>query len=249
MSQNTVFISVILAFSSSVLSAQVDATPHANYMTVTTQNMETYGIETIDGVSTMYYNNPAANIQGSPYLQKEFEEGTMIVQNGTVIPGLRYRYDIYGDKMLFIVNGDTATINKPLALRSIEIGGKKFVYEVYVSGPGKVATSYFEVVEENESLTLLHRRQAELDQDVYVSNYGGGGGTKEFRLKTVDSYYLKLGKAAASEIDNRKDLLELFPDNRQQIREYLKQNKLKVKKEEDLRSILQYCASLLEADS
>jgi hypothetical protein len=249
MRHHTVFITAILAFSSSVLSAQVDATSHANYMTVTTRNMETYDIETIDGVSTMYYDNPAANIQGSPYLQKEFEEGTMTVLNGTVIPGLRYRYDIYGDKMLFIINGDTATINKPLALRSIEIGGKKFVYEVYVSGPDKVATGYFEVVEESESLTLLHRRQAELDQDVYVSNYGGGGGTKEFRMKTVDSYYLKLGKEAASKINSRKELLELFPDNQQQIREYMKQNRLKVKKEEDLRSIIQYCGRLLGADS
>ena len=249
MRQLTPFITAFLAFSSSVLSAQVSATPHANYMTVTTQSMETYDIETIDGVSTMYYDSPAANINGSPYLQNEFEEGTMTVLNGTVIPGLRYRYDIYGDKMLFIVNGDTATINKPLALKSIEIGGKLFVYDVYVSGPDKVATSYFEVVEENESLTLMHRRQAKLDQDVYVSNYGGGGGTKEFRMKTVDSYYLKQGKAAAREIDSRKDLLELFPDNQQQIREYMKQNRLKVNKEEDLSSIVQYCGSLLKADS
>lgn len=245
----TPFLTAILAFSPSLLSAQVSATPHANYMTVTTQNMETYDVETIDGVSTMYYDNPASNIHGSPYLQKEFEEGTMTVLDGTVIPGLKYRYAIYGDKMQFIVNGDTATINKPMALRSIVIGGKKFVYDVYVSGPDKVATSYFEVVEESESLTLLHRRLAELDQDIYVSNYGGGGGTKEFTMKTVDSYYLKLGKAAAREIDNRKSLLALFPENQQQIREYLKQNKLKMKKEEDLRSIIQYCESLLKVDS
>jgi hypothetical protein len=134
-------------------------------------------------------------------------------------------------------------------LKSIQIGERNFVYEVFKTDADRVATGYFEVVEESEYLTLLHRRKAELDQDVYVSNYGGGGGTKEFFMKTVDSYYMKMGGSAAREIGNRKDLIELLPVFQAEIRGFMKMNHLKVRNEEDLKAIARYYNSLMEPGS
>ena len=144
---------------------------------------------------------------------------------------------------------DTATINKPMALRSIEMGEMKFVYEVYMVEAGRVATGYFEIIEENEYLTILYRREIELEQDIYVSNYGGGGGTKEFKLKNVNSYYIKQGKSAAQKISNKKFFMEQVSDHQDEVKKFMKQNHLSVKNAEDLQAIVDYYSSLLEMDS
>ena len=117
MKQNRIIITVIALLTAGDVSAQVSFEPGRSSLTISTINMEPHQVDVIDGVATMRYTNSAASLHGSPYLNKEFEEGCMIALNGTHVPGLKYRYDIYGDKMQFILNGDKATIFKPLDLR------------------------------------------------------------------------------------------------------------------------------------
>jgi len=241
----------ILALSLSLLplGAQIDVSSGRSIVTVNTANMEPRVVQAIDGVSTMYYSNNAPPVNGSPYLNEEFTEGTMTILDGTVVPGLRYRYDIYADRMQFIVNGDTAYINKPLALKSITLDNAKFVYNVYMVEADRVATGYFEVISEKEHMTFLLRRTIEIEQDIYVSNYGGGGGTKEFMMKHLENYYVKLGEGAAQEISSRKSFLDLVPGYQDQVKKYIKQNRLSVRRAEDLQVIAEYYENLLEADS
>jgi len=241
---NRISLSLAALFLTAYMGAQVGIQAGQHGFTLNTQNLEPHQVDIIDGIATMRYSNSAASIQGSPYLNNEFEEGTMTTLDGTVIPGLMYRYDIYGDRMQFIINGDTAVINKPLALRSLELGNRKFVYEVFLVDAGKVATGYFEVIEQNEYLTILYRRVIELEQDIYVSNYGGGGGTKEFKMKNVNSYFVKPSDSAALLVRNKKDFLNTISDHQDLVKTYMKEHKISVKKEEDLLEVAQYYKSL-----
>lgn len=241
-------IAIVLFFSGN-LSAQVIVQGGRGSVSLKTVNLQPSEVEIVDGVAVMKYNNDVANIAGSPYLNDEFVDGTMTTLDGTVIPGLKYRYDIYGDKMQFILNGDTATINKPLALSSIELEEQKFVYDVYLVEANRVATGYFEVIEDNEYLKVLYKRAIELEQDIYVPNYGGGGGSKELRMKPVNSYYVKLAESAARKISNKKDLLKLIPQYNDQIRSYIKEKRLSVKKAADLQAIAIYFERLKETGS
>jgi len=226
------------------LGAQVKFSGHHYYNTFSTSTIEPRLVEVIDGVSTIHYSLSKADFNGSPYLSEEFVEGTMTVSDGTVIPGLKYRYDIYGDKMQFILNRDTAVINRPMAVRSLVMGDRKFVYEVYMVQANRVATGYFEMIRENENLTILYRRKIEIEQDIYVPNYGGGGGTKEFEMKQDNSYYVKHGNSAAQKIHSRKGLLKIIPDYRDRVKQYMKDHRLSVKKEKDLAAIADYYNSL-----
>ena len=244
MNKNRIIVSLATLIFSLYAEAQVGIQAGQHGFILNTQNLEPHQVDVIDGIATMRYTNSAASIKGSPYLNKEFEEGIMTTLDGTVIPGLKYRYDIYGDRMQFIVNGDTATINKPLALSSLEVGNRKFVYEVFLVEAGKVATGYFEVIEETETLTVLHRRQIEIEQDIYVSNYGGGGGTKEFMMKNVNSYFVKPIDSAALQVRNKKGLLNSLSDHQDQVKQYMKEHKISVKKEEDLQELAKFYNSL-----
>ncbi len=246
---NRITLTVLALLLAGSLSAQVSFNEGQGSFSLSTVNMEPNQVDVIDGVATMRYENSAASLHGSPYLYKEFRDGTMTALDGTVVPGLKYRYDIYGDKMQFILNGDTATIFKPLALSSIKLGNQKFVYEVFMLEADRVATGYFEVIEENEHMTVLFKREIELEQDIYVSNYGGGGGTKEFKMKQVNSYYIKNQGSAALKINNKRDFLEVIDDHQDQVRQYMKEKKLSVKKAKDLQAIASYYSSLLESGS
>jgi len=235
--------------SSIAITAQIDLSTGRGSVTLNTTNMEPRTVQAIDGVSTMYYANKAPAINGSPYLDEDFLPGIMTVLDGTEIPGLKYRYNIYNDQMQFILNGDTAYINKPLALQSIRLDDHLFVYQVYMSEADRVATAYFEVISENETMTLLKRRQIEIEQDVYVSNYGGGGGTKEFMMKNTESFYLKYGEGAAQKIGNRKQFLSLLPGYQEEVKKYIRQNRLSVRKAEDLQAIAEYLDGLPDTGS
>ena len=244
MHRNHIFCTFSLLLLVASVSAQINYTTHQNSFTLNTTNMEPHAVEIIDGVATMSYSNSAATINGSPYLSEEFIVGTMTALNGTVIPGLKYRYDIYGDEMQFILNMDTATINKPLALRSLEIGDQKFQYEVFMLDANRVATGYFEIIEEGGYLSILFRREINLEQDSYVTNYGGGGGTKEFNMKRVNSYYVKLGSSTAQKVKNKKALLQTLPDHQEEVKRYIKDLHLSIKKGEDMQAIAIYYNSL-----
>jgi len=244
MLKNRIILTLATLLLSLCAEAQVGFQAGQHGFILNTQNLEPHQVDVIDGIATMRYSNSAASIKGSPYLNNEFEEGIMTTLDGTVIPGLNYRYDIYGDRMQFILNGDTATINKPLALRSLEVGSRKFVHEVFLVEAGRVATGYFEVIEETETLTILYRRQIELEQDIYVSNYGGGGGTKEFMMKNVNSYFVKPIDSTAVQVRNKKDFLNSLSDHQDQVKQYMKNHKISVKKEEDLQEVAQFYNSL-----
>ncbi|MFH0758810.1 MAG: hypothetical protein V2B15_16090 [Bacteroidota bacterium] len=239
----------IFIFTAASLSAQISVQGGRGTISLNTVNLEPRQVSMIDGVAVMSYSNSAAEINGSPYLNEAFEDGTMTALDGTVIPGLKYRYDIYGDKMQFILGMDTATITKPLALRSIQLGEHSFAYEVYLLEANRVSCGYFEVIEDTGNLKVLHKRDIELEQDIYVSNYGGGGGTKEFKMKQVNSYYLKHGDSAARHIAGKKDLMKVIPAHQDQVRLFIKEKRLSVKKAEDLQAIAIYYSSLQPSGS
>ena len=216
-------------------------------MTYGTQSIQAEAIEIIDGVATLRYTQHDHKINGSPYLSQEFLFGVMSTVEAVSIEGLKYRYDIYSDEMQFILNEDTASINKPLTLRSIEIGPQKFIYDIYETGENTVAAGYFEVIEEGR-LTGLLRREMELDQDIYVQNYGGGGGTKDFFYKENKSYYLKFEKDIARKITSKKSFLEAIPDHRDQVKAFMKSEKISVKNPSKLKEVIAFYNEITEPD-
>lgn len=235
-----VLIAITALFVSATAQGQVTITPQNYSLTISAPTIEPKMVEVIDGVSVARYSLSSSRLNGSPYMNDEFVPGTMTTLDGTVIEGLSYRYDIYNDEMQFIIREDTASINKPLALRSIEMNTKTFVYEVYRVSEQMVAAGYFEQVIQGK-LSLLFRRQLELEYDNYVPNYGGGGGSKEFMLKKDDNFYVKLEGAAARKVYKKRDLLNAIPDGaRDLIKRYMKDRRISVRKKEELEEVVGY---------
>ena len=238
-----IFASFLFILATEMIYAQVDFNTRAYTTVLSTQTMEPRLVEIIDGVATYHYSLNTSNLNGSPYLWEEFVPGALTVRDGTRIEGLKIRYDIYADQMQFILKSDTASINRPMALRSLELKDKKFIYEVYQVSENVVSAGYFELLIDG-SLSLLLRRELKLEYDVYVPHYGGGGGTKEFKLKKDDSFYTITGKSTARKIYNRKDFLNAITQHHDKVRSYMKENRISVRKQKDLEELVNYYNTL-----
>lgn len=239
-----IFVIMASLLTTSALQAQVSVQPQHYSFTLSNSTIDPKLVEVIDGIATVHYDLNSSPLNGSPYLTDEFVPGTMETLDGTVIEGLKYRYNIYNDEMQFIIGSDTAAINKPLALRSIEMENKTFVYDVYQVSDQMVAAGYFQLISEGD-MSLLFRRKLDLEYDNYVPNYGGGGGTKEFMLKKDDDYYVKLHGEAARKVYNRKDFLEAIPRDLQgRVKQYIKENKISVRKEQELQALVDFFNTL-----
>jgi len=240
-----IIITIPVLLLTTLLHGQVTIQPQNYSMTISAPTIEPKMVEVIDGVAVMRYSLSSSRLNGSPYLTDEFIPGTMTTLDSTVIEGLLYRYDIYNDEMQFIIREDTASINKPLAVSSIQMDNKIFVYEVYRVSEHLVAAGYFQLISRGR-LSLLFRRQLELEYDNYVPNYGGGGGTKEFMLKNDDNHFVKLEGAAARKIYKKKDFLNAIPEgSRNLIKRYMKEHRISVRKREDLVKLVDYYNSAL----
>jgi hypothetical protein len=242
MKQLVGFLAVL--FCPGILIAQINYSSSYFSQTYNIQNNQSEAfVEIIDGVATMRYSQHEHLVRGSPYLYDEFLFGVMTTVEAVRIEGLRYRYDIYSDEMQFILKDDTASITRPLTLRSIQIGEQKFVYDVFQTGHNTVSAGYFELIEEGK-LSALIRREKELDQDSYCENYGGGGGTKDFFYKENKTYYLKLNQDVAWKITNKKRLLEAIPDHRKEIKSFMKSEKISLRKPKDIKQLVSYYNTL-----
>lgn len=235
---------LLVLLSPGLLFAQVRYNPGHYSMIYGTESIQPKVVEIIDGVATMRYSQHDHVVKGSPYLNTEFLSGILSMVEAVSIEGLKYRYDIYSDEMQLILDNDTASINRPLSLKSIEIGAQKFVYAVYKTGENSVAAGYFEIIEEGKLAGLL-RREMELKQDIYVQNYGGGGGTKDFYFKENRSYYFRFDQDIAVKITNKKRFLEVIPDHRNQVKAFMKSEKISFRKPEDIKLLVSYYNDLV----
>ena len=238
-----IIASFLILLATEMIHAQINSQTRPYSTVLSTQTMEPKLVEIIDGITTYHYSLNSSNLNSSPYLWDGFVLGALTAADGTRIEGLKIRYDIYADQMQFILNSDTASINRPMGLRSLELEDKEFIYAVYQVSENVVSAGYFELINEDK-LSLLLRRELELEYDVYVPNYGGGGGTKEIRMKKNNNFYTQEGKSAARKIYNKKDFLNAITEHHDPVRNYIKENRISVRKQKELEELVNYYNTL-----
>jgi hypothetical protein len=189
----------------------------------------------IAGKDNIFYDD----IQGDPFLFKDFVKGILIVTDGKKFSVI-VRYDIYADKIHLKDNGEIFAIIQPEKVKLIEAGDLKFIYSLYVNSPGEVnskAGSYF-ILKVEGKCKLLVKKNLRI-QDAELPSLYSEAKPAKFVL-TDDTYYLKLGENSAAKVTNKKELLALLADKKEEISNYIDSKKLKFKDSEDLAAIISY---------
>jgi len=183
----------------------------------------------------------AGDIQGSPYSNDEFITGAVFTTQKLQFVDVQLRYNIYNDQIEFKSTDDEVqAIATPEIIEKVVIGDLNMVYLPY-SVSKKIRNGFFTVIDEGKASLFLR-------QEVVFVKATEPGAYKDAQPakfeKRPDVYFIKVGTSEAKEVDSKKELLEAFPDKTAQLEKFIKQNKIKTNKQEDLIQLVHFYNSL-----
>jgi hypothetical protein len=186
-------------------------------------------------------NDANPNIKGSPHENSEFVKGDVYTNLKQHYEGIPLRYNIFSSRMEFKnPEGEVYEITPLEIIDSVIIGDSKYVYLPYQSGTRQVR-SFFKVLTSQEPLLLLK-------MNVVFKEAEPPGGYKEAvpasfeRLQ--DDFYLTIKPGEPVKFSGKKEFLELFPEYKTKLESFIKENKIRFNKPDEVVRVMEYIYSL-----
>lgn len=181
------------------------------------------------------------DIEGSPYLNDTFCNGTVYTTSRQKIVDIELRYNIYNDDLEFKTpDGKILAIDKPENIERAAFCDYQMVYLPYLNRNNK-NMAFLKVIEEGR-LSLYAK------PDLFYQKEQKGDGIRADKpakfVKKSDILFLKTDNKFAEEIGNKKDIISVVPDHKKEIKAYIKQHKIKPSKVNDLQKLVKYYNSL-----
>jgi len=175
--------------------------------------------------------------ESSLFFLDTWEKGELVLKDKTIIDDRLYRYNMCTQQMEFINEEDTLAIAIPEEIESLSFADHKFVFEEYEKD-GQVQKAYFELLVDGKCKLLVYRWIAYKyveDMDDCGARYAS---EKNF-LK--EEYYVSKDDHTAILIpESNRRFVEMMSDKDIDMKSYMKVNKLKVCREDDLEKLISY---------
>lgn len=191
-----------------------------------------------------YNMTPVYEVKGSPYLYEEFQDGVLYFKDMTKMSGLKLNYNCVTGDILFIYDDKTYITARedinyfaifPTQGDTIFLFIKQFLPEVR-------HPEYLEVLY-NEHSVLLKRHLKTFKEASVKTPYHANRDYNEYINK--EEYCLKL---TSNDIvifkPTKKAVLSLYPEKVDMISDFMKNEKIRPKKDTDLIKVIQYSDSL-----
>ena len=177
------------------------------------------------------------DIQGSPYLEREFAEGTVYMKDTSAMI-LMLRYNIYTDQFEYRLNDVNYVVGNPRNLNRIVLGESVFVYLPFIGKGG-----YFELLTFGKS-TLVMRRTVEFKPSEGPKPIEKGLIKPARFSRNPDDFYLVLKGNQPVEIKNMKTVKGAFQDQQAKIDSYMKTEKISRATKDNLIKIVEFYNTL-----
>lgn len=183
-------------------------------------------------------------VEGTPYINDQFLPVTITSFEDKVFKG---RYNAFnGDfEVIDDTSGKSFVLNRTMENYEVAFVGTNTTYILlkHIHESGEVTNDFFVKLTSNNDNLLLKKESVQfLGERVATSTYDKARPAQYKRSK--DTYYLKSGDEIKEVSTNKKDIAKLFPAHSKAILEYIKSEKLKTNKEEDLIKLFQYINTL-----
>jgi hypothetical protein len=199
--------------------------------------------ETPTGVITLFVPYPEApyyGTRGNPYLDRNFKNGYIVVDDSIKITRVPLRYNIFEQRMELLRDSALYAFNYPNRIDTVHFGNKDFIYLLY-SQHGVRYYGYFEVLCKSP-VTLLKRYTCRLQQGYF--NIQMNAGDRSYQFLKFQHYYITDDHALATQMrTGMKSLAGRLSVPVQDLRAFVKENKLRIKHEEDLVKLFEYFGS------
>ncbi|QHI37897.1 hypothetical protein IMCC3317_32800 [Kordia antarctica] len=185
-----------------------------------------------------------ANVEGTPYYDEEFNSANISPMNKVYL----VRYNAALDDMEVIQSSDTLIMNKNNRNYVIKQNKGSITYKILECAENKKdeKLGYYVALTEGTNVAL-YRKDRKKFVEVKKAAYGGNLNASSAKFKKQKSeFYIELNKSGnAIEFPRKKkDVIKMFPGKEDLVEKYIKKNKIKVTKEEDLKKLISYVNSL-----
>ncbi|HBV16886.1 hypothetical protein [Chryseobacterium carnipullorum] len=179
------------------------------------------GVKSSSGKALKY-----EEISGTPYTTKNFSNAKL-ADNYEQLP---IRYNSYTDEIEFQKNGEISVLAKENKFSQIEITLPKQTI-AFLDTSDELSGYFFEVVRGKN--TLYKKIKTKFIDAVPAANSYASDRPAAF--KTLDPiFYIKTEEGFIKKPRNQKEIIEYFPDKKENTTKFFKSNKIKFNKEEDL---------------
>lgn len=183
------------------------------------------------------YEIKAEDIKGSAYLDEQFIVGVVALTTGARYSGIPLRYNVYNDLIEFRSNnGKVYNINNPEAISELSIGDSKFIY-VDCKLQKNNKKLFAEVIAEG-NVSLLKRHRIKLQPEKQAETHKPA--QPPMLVKMPSEYLIRKSDGSAQLFRNKKELLMLLSDKKEEISDLIKRQKLSINDEKDLIRIFMY---------
>ena len=185
------------------------------------------GLHNYDRPSKLNYNE----IDGSPYLLKDYVLGKAMRTDGVYIDSLSMKYDLATFHFIALDDNNEIAINGIYYKQFVlEIDGEEVLFKRV---DPKTPERFYEIIYEGEELTIYKVTVVKMEKGKYS---GISKSNDRFFKKT--KYMVRVGRNTEKVKLKKKNLWKYFDVDQQRIlEEYIKENNIKLKKDKDFRSL------------
>ncbi len=183
-----------------------------------------------DFIGTPLRTQSYESISGSPYLDEDFNKGTVYTFSGDTYDDISMRYNAY-EGLLEVINKETKILlEKDFA--------KGFSYE-YVDNEGREVTveftsrlgidgldeeTYYQILYNSENVSLVREISVKLVEGGTPNTYTGTSVTQKQFTRSVNTYVITNGRAEEIKL-SKGGFRRAFPEHKNLIKTLIKENK------------------------
>lgn len=228
-SKKPLIFSVVLLLSVTVF-AQENATP--SYIMEGPGYTDFYNrvdfLKSLEGEVTEY--------EGSPYFAEDFIKSFIFMDNGTTYHDIPLRYNIYNDVFEFGKEEEAYTLDINFGYSKIVMGDRTFLRSAYEYSLGS-KIGHMELLSEGK-YNLLKKYRLDFSPPEPAGPYNGKKPASFNEMKP--DYFIKTGDGDAVNFNNEKSFLKECSCEDDDLKSYIKKNKINFRKEESLISLFEY---------
>lgn len=190
----------------------------------------------------------ASGVMGSPYFTDAWLAADIHLNNGQVLEDVRSRYNIWSDAIEVVHRADTLQLSEVLVRGfTFILPGENVTFKNRVGVmPGEFGrNAYLQVLYDGENTGVFKRHTRVIRE----AQQGASGFGFVERHDTLESREMLLFRDKNGEFQrvrlNRRNVLSLFGDHSNQIRDYARQNNIDFRSEQDFVRLVQHYNTLL----
>lgn len=184
-----------------------------------------------------------SDINGSPYEKDAFSPGKAVTKNINNSKAFLLRYNIYNDVIEIQDEKNLIGLIKSTNIYAI-INGVEYHCEEFKAENNKTKKGYFILLSKGENISLFLRKTKDYKEPVQAKTSFHKNEPAAFI--DSESYYFKKGNEMTSLSQNKKKILQQFPEQEDELNSYLKKEKINLKSEKDLIKLFSYLDSVLK---